>query len=107
MSPIKKVPQTLKEAKKLIEKAPELTFETVCEGYSGHWHETTYGNINKRWLLLRSEQATKREILNLDKRMLKQSEKARKDFKKLKTQEFACLEGAQKAVVQWKKDFDF
>jgi transposase len=52
--------------------------------------------------LLRSEQATKRESLNLDKRMLKQAEKARKDLKKLKTQEFACHEDAQKAVEQWR-----
>ncbi|NQY65673.1 MAG: IS1634 family transposase, partial [Alteromonadaceae bacterium] len=98
---ITRVPQKLKETKTLIAKAPNLSFKEITEGYQGVWYERNYGGVAQKWLLIRSEQALKREHHNLNKRMIKQSEQARKAFKKLSQQEFACDVDALKAVEQW------
>lgn len=98
---ITRVPQTLKEAKSLTAQAHHLDFVNITEGYQGVWHETNYGDVAQKWLLIRSEQARKREGHSLDKRMLKQCEQGRKSFKKLGQQEFACQADATKALTQW------
>jgi transposase len=78
---IARVPQKLKEAKTLIQSASLLTFEPICDGYQGVWHTSHYGDVEQKWLLIRSEQATKREHHTLNSRMLKQAEGSRKTFK--------------------------
>lgn len=98
---ITRVPQTLKEAKNLTAHAHHLDFVDITDGYQGVWHATNYGDVAQKWLLVRSEQARKREGHNLNKRMLKQCEQGRKSFKKLGQQEFACQEDAKKSLAQW------
>ena len=100
---ITRVPQTLKEAKQLISEAHTLTFEPMENGYSGTWVGSDHGEVKQRWLLVRSEQAYKRERHNLDKRMVKKAETERKSFKKLTQQAFACESDAQNALNQWQK----
>jgi len=100
---ITRVPQTLKEAKQLISQAPGLYFEPMENGYSGTWMDSQYGDVPQRWLLVRSEQAYKREQHNLDKRMLKKAEAEHQTFKKLTQQEFACETDAQNALARWRK----
>ena len=96
---ITRVPQKLKEAKTLIQSASLLAFAPICEGYEGVWHTSNYGDVEQRWLLVRSEQATKREHHTLNARMLKQAEESRKTFKKLCQQAFACHTNALAATV--------
>ena len=98
---ITRVPQKLKEAKTLIQNASSLTFEPICDGYQGVWHNSNYGDVEQKWLLVRSEQATKREHHTLNSRMLKQAEGSRKTFKKLCQQAFACSTDALAAIEQW------
>jgi transposase len=100
---ITRVPQTLTDAKDLIKQAPTLTFEIMENGYSGVWAHSEYGGVPQRWLLVRSEQAYKREQHSLNKRMLKQADAERKTFKKLAQQAFACETDANNAVAQWRK----
>ena len=99
---ITRVPQTLKEAKALIKQAPSLQFTYISPGYEGVNYDSEYGGVEQKWLLIRSEQAYKREQHNLNKRMLKAGEVARKDFKQLCQQRFACAQDAQRAVIKWK-----
>jgi transposase len=73
-------------------------------GYSGVWVDSHYGGVPQRWLLVRSEQAYKREQHSLNKRMLKQAETERKTFKKLAKQIFACETDAHYGVSQWRKN---
>ncbi|MFT5839789.1 MAG: transposase [Flavobacteriales bacterium] len=61
------------------------------------WHDTKYGDVAQEWLLVRSEQARKREGHNLNKRMLKQYDQGQ--FKKLGQQAFSCQEDAKNALV--------
>ena len=100
---ITRVPQKLVESKALTQSASTLTFETIDDGYEAVWHDSSYGDVEQKWLLVRSEQATKRERHTLDKRMLKQAEQSRKTFKKLCQQEFACATDAQAAIEQWQE----
>jgi len=100
---ITRVPQTLTNAKALIKQADSLTFTPMENGYSGVWADSDYGDVPQRWLLVRSEQAYKREQHNVNKRMLKQAEVARKLFKKLAQEEFACETDANSAITQWRK----
>ena len=79
---ITRVPQKLKEAKTLIQSANLLIFGPICDGYQGVWHTSHYGDVEQKWLLIRSEQATKREHHTLTSRMLKQAEVSHKTFKK-------------------------
>jgi transposase len=58
---ITRVPQKLKEAKTLIQSANFLIFASIFESYQGVWHPSHYGDVEQKWLLVRSEQATKRE----------------------------------------------
>lgn len=100
---ITRVPQKLVESKALVNSVEGLTFEAIDEGYEGVWHDSDYGGVKQKWLLVRSEQATKRERYNLDKRMLKQAEQSRKTFKKLCQREFACEADALAAIEQWRE----
>lgn len=99
---ITRVPQTLKEAKVLIKQAPSLHFTPISEGYEGVSYDSDYGGVAQKWLLIRSEQAYKREQHNLNKRMLKAGDVARKSFKQLCQQRFACVTDAQNALVKWR-----
>lgn len=100
---ITRVPQKLSEAKALINQAQQLDFEDIGNGYSGVWHQSNYGDVEQKWLLIRSEQARKRETYSLTKRMLKKGEAERKTFKKLTQQRFACQYDAQQAIELWRK----
>jgi len=100
---ITRVPQKLREAKTLINQASVLDFEEIGNGYSGAWHQSDYGDVKQKWLLVHSEQARKRETYSLTKRMIKKAEAERKTFKKLAQQAFSCQHDAQKAVELWRK----
>jgi len=100
---ITRVPQKLSEAKTLINQAPELNFTEMGNGYSGAWHQSNYGDVKQKWLLVHSEQARKRETHSLTKRMLKKADSERKTFKKLAQQMFACAHDGQQAIELWRK----
>lgn len=100
---ITRVPQKLSEAKTLINQAQELDFTEIGNGYSGAWHQSNYGDVAQKWLLVHSEQARKREMHSLAKRMLKKADAERKTFKKLSQQRFACQHDAQQATELWRK----
>jgi transposase len=100
---ITRVLQKLKEANTLIQSANFLIFAPICEGYQGVWHTSHYGDVEQKWLLVRSEQATKREHHTLNSQMLKQAEGSRKAFKKLCQQAFACRTDAFAAIEQWQE----
>ena len=99
---ITRVPQKLSETKALINQAQTLHFEEIGNGYSGAWHQSSYGGVAQKWLLVHSEQARKRETYSLTKRMLKKADTERKTFKKLCQQRFACDVDAQQAVELWR-----
>lgn len=103
---ITRVPQKITQAKQLISEHNPTSFEPIMEGYSGKWVDSEYAGVKQRWLLIRSEQATKREQKTLDKKMLKTTEQSIKSFKKLCQQRFACTTDANKTLADWEKQQD-
>lgn len=98
---ITRVPQKLTTAKAVISNKHNCDFTTLANGYSGCWFESDYAEVKQRWLLIRSEQASKRESHTLKKRFLKLGEKSISEFKKLRRQIFSCDVDARKALSQW------
>ncbi|MEY8201037.1 MAG: IS1634 family transposase [Colwellia sp.] len=103
---ISRAPQKLKQVKEAIAQQNTLDFKALDNGYSAAWLESDYGKVKQHWLLIRSEQAKKREQHTLDKRMEKESNAALKAFKKLSRQRFACSLDADNALKLWLKSHD-
>jgi len=100
---ITRVPQKIKQAKNIINNLYDMDFSFIAEGYNGCWVESAYADVPQKWLVIRSEQAYKRESLTLDKKLIKDSSQAIKDFEKLSKQQFGCETDAIKMLEQWKK----
>ena len=100
---ISRVPQKIKQAKAILAQAETSQFEMMEQGYSGVWFDADYGGVKQRWLLVRSEQAEKRECHTLDKKILKSSTQSCRSFKQLCGQQFACESDLENALTQWKK----
>jgi transposase len=100
---ISRVPQKLCEARDLIEQRDSLEWYLLENGYSAAWSDATYGGVKQKWLLVKSEQASKRERLSLNKTILKATQQSIKTFKKLCQQSFACETDALNALEKWEK----
>lgn len=104
---ITRVPQKLVEAKKIIAAQSDYELTDMGDGYSGKWFDAEYAGIQQKWLLIKSEQAHKRECHHLNKRLLKLGEGSMKDFKRLCRQSFTCETDAEQALLQWKKKHSY
>ena len=94
---ITRVPETIKEVKTLYGEVDRDQFVDVDAGYAVYPHTSTYGEVEQRWLLVSSEQARKREIATLEKKIAKIEKKQEKAFMHLRNQSFFCEEDAREA----------
>lgn len=100
---ITRVPMTIASAKQaLLALEPEQLL-LIENGYSGHWIEANYGDVKQRWLLVKSEQATKREGVTFYKNVDKTLTKELNLLSKLTKKEFACETDAQKAMDEFSR----
>lgn len=100
---VSRVPMTIKEAKQHIRQLTEDKLTRLDNGYQGCWVDADYANVKQKWLILRSEQATKREQQTLSRNLLKNSEKEHNQFAKLCRQRFACEADAKQALEAFNK----
>ncbi|WP_435249964.1 IS1634 family transposase [Vibrio sp. nBUS_14] len=98
---ITRVPMTIKMAKQALLALSPAQLEPIGNGYSGHWIESDYGNVKQRWLLVNSEQATKREEATFYKNLDKNLTKELKSLAQLAKKQFACATDAQKAMSEF------
>jgi transposase len=98
---ITRVPHKLKEAKIVLRKASVAAWVELEDGYAGAWFDSNYGDVQQRWLLIKSTQAKARERHILEAAISKKTKRAVIDFKKLCRQKFACDTDARKALEQW------
>ena len=98
---ITRVPMTIKMAKQALLALSPAQLEPFGNGYSGHWIESDYGNVKQRWLLVNSEQATKREEATFYKNLDKNLTKELKSLAQLAKKQFACATDAQKAMSEF------
>lgn len=104
---ISRAPQKLKLVRAAIARQESYSFSSLDNGYSAAWIASDYGDVKQRWLLVRSEQAKKREQYTLDKRMFKESTSSLKSFKKLTRERYSCALDANKALHNWLKTQDY
>lgn len=97
---VSRVPMTLKKAKSLVKHLETDKLSELGNGYHGYWIDSDYAQVPQKWLVLRSEQASKRERCTLEKNLLKESEKELKQFLKLCKKRFACQADAEQALAE-------
>ena len=100
---ITRVPMTINLAKQALLNLSPSSLVDIGGGYAASWLEVEYAEVPQRWLLIRSEDATKREMATWDKKLRKLENKERKAFDKLKKKEFACQLDAQTAALEFSK----
>lgn len=98
---VTRVPQKILEAKELLANLDTLCFSGLGNGYHGAFVDSDYAGIAQKWLVVRSEQAKKREILTLEKRISKSMVVSNKGFKKLCSRTFSCKADALKTLEMW------
>lgn len=99
---VSRVPNKLKEAKKLMNAASVDTMSPLDENYSFSEHSITYAGIEQKWILYKSTQATQREDKTLFKKLAEKSTKATKQANKLMKQAFFCEADAKEALAAFK-----
>lgn len=104
---VSRVPMTLKEAKQQISQLREEHLTALGNGYHGYWADSHYADVKQKWLVLRSEQATKREQHTLERNLFKNSEKEQKQFARLCKQRFACQTDAEQALEAFCQSLKF
>jgi len=97
---VTRVPETLSEAKAVLEAVATEAMEEAGDGYRICRLGNTYGGIRQRWLLVYSHQASARESKQLDKRIVQAKEAAEKAWRTLQRRIFQCQADAQAAAMQ-------
>jgi transposase len=103
-----RVPETLKEAKTLVQTPCEALDWVVHEdGYCTSAQTSSYGGIEQRWLLVYSEQAYRREQATFEKKLTRQRAQLDKQLWHLRNETFACAADARKALTTLAKRYRY
>jgi len=98
-------PDQLNEVK-MYQKMADLPFvDSQAEGYKMYGFPSSYGDVEQRWVLVRSEQMYKRQVKTLERKQEKQLKQASADAYHLKAEKFKCepdaLAEAQRRIAKW------
>jgi transposase len=105
---ISRVPETIKEARELVEKPEQgIIWIDREKGYKTALFYSNYGEVNQRWLLVYSEQSYYREKKTFTKKLEKQEEVLKKLLWHLSNEIFACESDAVKEVNKVIKKFPY
>lgn len=96
---VSRVPMTLTEAKRQLASLSPAQLTRLNNGYHGCWVEACYAGVPQRWLLVRSDQARKREQQTVMKNQLKTGTRELKQFQQLCKHRFACRQDAEQALA--------
>jgi transposase len=103
---VTRVPESIKQAKNLIEKLDdEITWTEGREGYKTSEYKSSYGGIEQRWLLVFSEKAYKREKKTLEKKLKQEEEELKQVLWHFGKKNFHCEQDARKAFEEVKKGY--
>jgi transposase len=94
-----RVPQTIKEAKTLLEEIPEEAFaQSALEGYRLAETTSEYGGVEQRWVVVESTQRQKAHNKQLEKKLKELDERLERQLGQLRRQRFNCEADARKAL---------
>jgi len=93
---ISRVPETVGEAKQVIEKTAASLSELVSlqEDYLYKKHQSFYGDVEQRWLIIYSKQALKKAAETVDKGIKKEYERLKRKVNILRKKDFYCRKDA-------------
>ncbi len=92
-----RVPETIKEAKELVEQpSAGVEWLELESGYKIAAYKSSYGEVAQRWLLVFSPEAHNREMETLNKNLEKECKAMEKALWHLSSEEFACEADCQK-----------
>ena len=94
-----RVPETLREAKRVLQYAGSL--EDLGIGYQGKEFLNEYGEVKQRWLLVSSEQAYLREEKTLKKQIQREKEEKMIELNRLARTDFDCENDSKEALLRW------
>lgn len=97
---LSRVPETITEAKELIQTKLDNSWLTHGNGYSSLSISSTYGGIKQKWLLIYSEQGYQRELKTFNRNLAKQEEQLNKDLWHFGNEEFICENDLNKALAK-------
>jgi transposase len=105
---ITRVPETLSEAKELIENSDlEKMRSTALNGYHLFSTEVEYGGVKQRWIVVFSEKAFMREKRTLEEKITKEKEKVEKEVWHFSNQDFSAAEDGLKALRKLEKTWKY
>lgn len=99
-----RVPQTIKEARTLLEEIPEEAFtKSALEGHrlAEAWSE--YGGVQQRWVVVESTERQKAQSKQLEKKLEELDERLEQRLGQLRRERFNCETDAQKALDAFAK----
>ncbi|MFO8078298.1 MAG: IS1634 family transposase [Thermoplasmatota archaeon] len=91
---ISRVPETVGEAKRVIEETEISELSLLQEDYLYTKHRSFYGDVEQRWLIVYSKHALKRAVETVDRRVKKEYEQLKRKVKTLRKKEFFCQKDA-------------
>jgi transposase len=96
-----RVPETITEAKKLVEK-PDSEVEWIQQddSYKTASFKSNYGNVEQRWIMVYSEQAYQREKKTLERNLIKKDKEVKKALWHLENIVFESKKEAIKAITK-------
>ncbi len=104
LSWLTRVPQTVKEAKRLLSQLDEKDFEaSEVSGYQIAQRQVSYGGILQRWLIVASDDAQTRNSKQQRKTLGKQGRVHNKALRALSRRTFNCEQDALQAAQAFKK----
>ena len=104
---ITRVPQTISQAKEMIQKADKTTMTLINENYLYQCLTSDYADVDQRWVLFYSKHAQIRAKKSVNKQIFRESEKESKAFRKLCRQTFLCFADAELALKRFQKMLKF
>lgn len=102
---ITRVPETINQAKEVL--SSEGDWNTINKDYRYFETEVTYGEVNQRWMVVRSEPGYQRESKTFEKRVRMEREEAKKGFWHLSNKLFKCEADAKRAADDLSKKFKY
>ena len=105
---ITRVPETLSEAKELIENSDlEKMRSTSLDGYRLFSTEVEDGGVKQRWIVVFSEKAFMREKKTLEEKMEKEKEKVEKGVWHFSNHDFCSADDGLKALRKLEKKWKY
>jgi len=105
---LSRVPLTLKQAKELVSQLTTEAFtESTIAGYRWSQHQSQYGGIQQRWLVVESQERQESDLKRLEKNLDKAQIEATKQLRELSRQSFACVADALKAANKLSKKLKY